>query len=244
MVFARLAALICGCFASSAVLAQVALTDSVPTITVIGHARTEVVPDFVTLSLAIVSEKPTATGAAAANAQSAQAVVQELTDQGIDPKDIQTSEVSLTPVYETLSDAISRTSARKLRGYRARNGVTIRMSDISKAGALAGRLIDRGANEFQGISFGATHEPEIRDKLNDEAMRDAVRKAKAFLPAAGVGLGQVLQIAPDDQGGLQPQVFTKAMAPSVDYSPTIEPGTLVYESRVRVTWALTQPEPH
>jgi hypothetical protein len=30
------------------------------------------------------------------------------------------------------------------------------------------------------------------------------------------------------------------MAPSVDYSPTIEPGTLVYESRVRVTWALTQ----
>jgi uncharacterized protein len=241
MIFARLVALICGCFASGAALAQVALTDSVPTITVIGHARTEVVPDFVTLSLAVVSEKPTASAAAAANAQAAHAVVEELQDQGIDPSDIQTSEISLTPVYETLSDAISRTNTRKLRGYRARNGVTIRMNDISKAGALAGRLIDRGANEFQGISFGATHEPEIRDKLNDEAMRDAVRKAKAFLPAAGVSLGQVLQIAPDDQGGLQPQVFTKAMTPSVDYSPTIEPGTLVYESRVRVTWALTQP---
>jgi uncharacterized protein YggE len=60
------------------------------------------------------------------------------------------------------------------------------------------------------------------------------------LPAAGVSLGQVLEIAPDDQGGLQPRVFAKAMAPSVDYSPSIEPGTLIYESQVRVTWALTQ----
>ncbi|MEJ0050429.1 MAG: SIMPL domain-containing protein [Methylovirgula sp.] len=240
MVFVRLVALICGCFASGAALAQVALTDSVPTITVVGHARTEVVPDFVTLSLAVVSEKPTASAAAAANAQAAQAVVQELEDQGIDPKDVQTSEVSLMPVYDNVSDAVGHTSSQKLRGYQARNGVKIRVSDISKAGALAGRLIDRGANEFQGLSFGATHEPEIRDKLNDEAMRDAVRKAKAFLPAAGVGLGQVLQIAPDDRGGLQPGVFAKAMAPSVDYSPTIEPGTLIYEAQVRVTWALTQ----
>jgi uncharacterized protein YggE len=55
-----------------------------------------------------------------------------------------------------------------------------------------------------------------------------------------VSLGQVLEIAPDDQGGLQPRIFTKAMVPSVDYSPSIEPGTLIYESQVRVTWALTQ----
>ena len=80
------------------------------------------------MSLAVVSEKPTASAAAAANAQAAHAVVEELQDQGIDPNDIQTSEVSLTPVYETLSDAISRTSTRKLRGYRARNGVTIRVT--------------------------------------------------------------------------------------------------------------------
>ncbi|MEI9915501.1 MAG: SIMPL domain-containing protein [Methylovirgula sp.] len=125
-------------------LAQVALTDTVPTITVVGHARTEVVPDFVTMSLAVVSEKPTASAAAAANAQAAQAVVQELEDQGIDPKDIRTSEVSLMPVYDNVSDAVGHTSSQKLRGYQARNGVKIRVSDISKAGALAGRLIDRG----------------------------------------------------------------------------------------------------
>ena len=78
-------------------------------ITVVGHARTEVVPDFVTMSLAVVTEQPTASAAAAANAQAAHAVSTRSRTQGIDPKDIQTSEVSLTPVYETLSDAISRT---------------------------------------------------------------------------------------------------------------------------------------
>ncbi len=139
-----------GLFAPGAALAQAALVDSVPHITVIGHAHTEVVPDFVTLSLAVVTERPKAAAAAAANAQAAQAVTDAVQAEGIDPKDIQTSEVSLTPVYDSVSDAEGRGTGQKLRGYQARNGLTIRVRAIGRAGALAARLIDSGANEFQG----------------------------------------------------------------------------------------------
>jgi uncharacterized protein len=226
---------------SGALHAQAALTESVPHITVIGRAHTDVAPDYAVLSLAVVTEKPTATAAAAANAQAAQTVIDTIKAQGIDPKDVQTSEVSLTPVYDEVTDAVGHSSGQRLRGYQARNGLTIRVRAIDKPGALAARLIDSGANEFQGISFGVSQEDAIYDKLNDAAMRDALRAANAYLPAAGVKLGRVLEIAPNDVGGYQPRVFAKAMVDAPAAAVPIAPGTLGYDSQVRVTWELVAP---
>ena len=234
----RLLVLACGLLAPGVALAQAALVDSVPHITVVGQAHVEVVPDLVTLSLAVVTERPKAAAAATANAEAAQTVIDTVKAEGIGSKDIQTSEVSLTPVYDSVSDAEGRGTGQKLRGYQARNAVTIRVQAISRAGALAARLIDVGANEFQGISYSTSHEDEIYAQLNDAAMRDALRRAKAYLPAAGVGLGRVLEITPSDQGGIAPRVFAKAMAPMADVP--VEPGTLSYDSEVRVTWQLVE----
>lgn len=231
-------AFVLACAASGMARAQAALTESVPHITVIGHAHADVAPDYAILSLAVVTEKPTATAAATANAHAAQTVIEAIKMEGIDPKDVQTSEVSLTPVYDTVTDAVGRSSGQKLRGYQARNGLTVRVRAIDKAGTLAARLIDSGANEFQGISFGASHEDEIYAKLNDAAMRDALRAAKAYLPAAGVSLGRVLEIAPNDSGSYQPRVFARTMAAAAEASVPIAPGTLSYDTQVRVTWEL------
>lgn len=231
-----------GCVASGPARAQAALTDSVPHITVVGHAHVDVPPDYAILSLAVVTEKPTATAAAAANAQAAQTVIDTIKAQGIDPHDVKTSEVSLTPVYDTVTDAVGHSSGQKLRDYQARNGLTVRVRAIDKAGALAARLIDSGANEFQGISFGASHEDEIYVKLYDAAMRDALHAAKAYLPAAGVSLGRVLAIAPNEAGNYQPAGFARAMvAGAPEANVPIAPGTLGYDSEVRVTWELVAP---
>ncbi len=240
MAFARPAlALFLALLVPGAASAQAALVDSVPHIVVVGHAHTEVAPDYAVLSLAVVTERPKAAAAAAANAEAAQAVIDAIKAQGIDPKDVQTSEVSLNPVYDNVSDAIGSGTMQKLRGYQARNGLTIRVRAIDKAGALAASLIDKGANEFQGISFGYSHEDEVYAKLYDAAMRDALRSAKAYLPAAGVSLGRVLEIAPNDEGGYRPRVFaTAAPAFAREAAVPIAPGTLSYDSQVRVTWEL------
>lgn len=233
--------LVCGCQVPAVARAQAALTDSVPHITVVGHAHADVAPDYAILSLAVVTEKPTATAAAAANAQTAQAVIDAIKAQGVDSKDVQTGEISLTPVYDTVTDAVGHSSGQKLRGYQARNGLTVRVRALDRAGALAAHLIDSGANEFQGISFGASHEDEIYAKLYDAAMRDALRTAKAYLPATGASLGRVLEITPNEMGGYQPRGFAKAMAPAPEVSVPIAPGTLSYDAAVRVTWEISQP---
>ena len=194
--------------------AQAALVNSVPHITVVGHAHTEVAPDYAVLSLAVVTERPKAAAAAAANAEAAQAVIDAVKAEGIDPKDVQTSEVSLNPVYDTISGAVGNGTTQKLRGYQARNGLTIRVRALDKAGALAASLIDKGANEFQGISFGySPRTTEYEARRCGDPRRAA--PAQAY-PAAGVSLGRVLEIAPNDEGGYRPRVFAKAATFAAD----------------------------
>jgi len=221
--------------------AQAALKDSVPHITVVGHASTEVVPDIAILSLAVVTEKAKADDAADENARTAQALIAEIKAQGIDARDIKTQSVTLSPDYADVSDA-TRTLKPVLRGYIARNSIAVRVHAIDKAGALARHLIDMGANELEDVSFAYEHEDEAYDKLRDEAIRDARRRAKDYLPALGLRLGRVLEISPLE-GGAAPRAnlaFAAASAGRPAEAPIpIEPGTLTLQTDVQVTWELT-----
>lgn len=222
-----------------AAAAQAALKDAVPHITVVGHASTQVVPDIAILSLAVVTEKAKADDAAAENARTAQALVEAIKQQGIEARDIQTQSVTLSPDFEEANDA-TRTLKPVLRGYIARNSIAVRVHAIDKAGALARRLIDMGANELQDVSFAYEHEDEAYDKLRDAAIRDAQRRAKDYLPALGLSLGRVLEISPLE--GAAPRAnlaFAAAQARSAATAIPIEPGTLTLQTDVQVTWELT-----
>jgi uncharacterized protein YggE len=228
-------------FPPSAAAAQAALKDAVPHITVVGHASTEVVPDIAILSLAVVTEKPTGEEAAAENARTAQALVAEIKAQGIDARDVQTQSITLSPVYDETSDAAGQIK-RKLRGYSVRDSLEVRIRALGNAGAIARQLIDKGANEFEGISFNYEHEGEAYDKLRDAAVRDALRRAKDYLPSVGVKLGRVLEISPIE-GGFEPRAnMALATAPlrSSEVTIPVEPGTLTLETDVQVTWELLQ----
>lgn len=230
-------------FWPGAAAAQAALKDSVPHITVVGHASMEVVPDIAILSLAVVTEKAKADDAAAENTRTAQALVEQIKAEGIDARDIQTTSVTLSPDYEDVSEGTSRTSKRVLRGYIARNSLAVRIHALATVGALARRLIDMGANQLEGIDFGYEHEDEAYDKLRDEAMRDALRRAKDYLPAVGLSLGRVIEIAPVESVATRSNVAMFASPASGAARPpasiAIEPGTLTLQTDVQVTWELT-----
>ena len=123
------------------------LKDLVPTITTNGVASSEFVPDIATISLGVDTERPNAANAARDNARAAQAIVSEIKAQGIETKDIKTVSVTLTPVYDAVTDANGSTK-QTLRGYNAHNSLSVRVREIEKAGFLAGQLMDKGANSF------------------------------------------------------------------------------------------------
>jgi uncharacterized protein YggE len=72
-------------------------------------------------------------------------------------------------------------------------------------------------------------------------VRDALRRAKDYLPAVGASLGRVLEITPSDVNSELPRarLFAAAAERSTDAAVPIEPGTLELETEVQVTWELT-----
>ncbi|MGB8278608.1 MAG: SIMPL domain-containing protein [Methylovirgula sp.] len=232
----------CLALAPSLAKAQTSPADSVPHITVTGRAHLDVVPDVAILSVAVATERPKAADAVAANSRAAQALIDEIKAQGIDAQNIRTVSITLVPVYDQQRDSATHATKQVLRGYRARNSLSIKVHNLGKAGMLARQLIDKGANEFYGINFDYEHKEEAYDKLRDEAMQDALRKAKAYLPALGLKLGRVLEIMPQANVGTpRGTIFAAAMptAPTEPISIPIEPGTQTLQIEVRVSWEIS-----
>jgi uncharacterized protein len=218
------------------------LKDSVPTITTNGVASAEVVPDIATISLGVNTERPKAADAARDNALAAQAIVGEIKAQGIEAKDIKTLSVTLAPIYDAIQDANGNVTKRTLRGYIASNSLSVRIREVAKAGVLAGQLMDKGANSFEGITFDYTQKEAKYDALRGDAVRDALRKANSYVNGLGLKLGRVLEIA-TRVGSQVPGVFGGNMQPAGKREAAavpVEPGSEVLRTEVEVTWELAQ----
>lgn len=222
---------------------EVALKFSVPTITTSGTATTEVVPDIATISIGVETERPKAADAARENARAAQAVINALKAQGVEAKDIKTVSVTLTPVYDETADQAGRVTKRTLRGYKAHNSLSVRVKDIEKAGALAGQLIDKGANYFGGMEFDYSQKEAKYDALRTDAVRDAERKANSYVRGLGLKLGRVIEIVTEPRevfpAPRAARVMTAAAAEGGVAIP-VEPGVETLRADVQITWELAQ----
>ncbi len=185
------------------------LKDSVPTVTTNGVGSSEVAPDFATISLGVDTERSKAADAARENARTVQAIVGEIKAQGIEAKDIKTLSVTLSPQYDEIQDANGQIK-RTLRGYTAHNSLSVRIWDIAKAGILAGQLMDKGANNFEGIAFDYTQKEAKYDALRGDAVRDALRKANSYVNGLGLKLGRSL-------GNRHPDILPRARRDAGEY---------------------------
>jgi uncharacterized protein YggE len=218
------------------------LKDSVPTITTKGEASTEVVPDIATISLAVDTERPNAADAARDNSRAVQAMIGEIRAQGIDARDIKTLSVTLAPVYDEVRDPSGYVTKRTLRGYAARNALSVRIRQIEKAGILAGHLMDKSANRFEGIEFDYTQKEAKYDALRGDAVRDALHKANSYVNGLGLKLGRVLEIVTQVPSRVLPATMSAGIRAKSEPAPPVpvEPGSEVLRTEVHVTWELAQ----
>ena len=238
-------ALLClsGVLAAPAALRAETLADSTPHIAVTGVASEEAAPDRATILFGVVSEKPDAAAASAENARIAQGILAALKAAGIEIKDLQTRNVSLEPLYEDQRDKAGRVTQIQ-KGYRARNDLAARITPAARAGEIAAKLIEKGANRIEGIEFDFA-DPQARlDELRKKAVEDARRRAEAYVGAAGIRMGRVLEIRPEgEEEGAPPQPMMRGrMAAEAASAPPVpvEPGVQRLSSRVTIVWALSR----
>lgn len=209
-----------------------------PSITVDGEAHASSVPDTVTISFGVVTERPRAADAMAENSRAVRAVVEAIKAEGIEGRDVQTTAVDLSTVMDQPAHG-----APKVVRFRASNELSITTKPVERAGALLGRLVEKGVNVVDSVTFSNAAEEALHDDLRAGAVRDARHKADLYVGAIGLKLGRVLQIVPGGGGDYAPRVYRKvALAAEVAAAPPVplEPGARTISETASVTWELVQ----
>src|SRR5580700_11634185 len=175
-----------------------------------GEGSVSAAPDFARVTLGVTSTGKTAGEAMAANAKAANALVSLIKSEGVAPADIQTSEVSISPMFS--QPAPGQKTAPTITGYSVSNNVTVMVRDIPRLGSLLDKAVTAGANSIYGAGFGHNDPSALLDSARTVAVADARRKADIYATAAGARIGRLMVLT--EEPGRPPIVsFPAPMRP-------------------------------
>jgi hypothetical protein len=206
-------------------------------IEVTGEGSVSAAPDFARVTLGVTNTGNTAGEAVAANAKAANALVSLIKSEGVGPADIQTSEVSISPMFSQSSPG--QTTAPTITGYGVSNNVTVMVRDIPRLGALLDKAVTEGANSIYGIGFGHNDPSALLDKARPLAVADARRKAEIYANAGGARIGR-LMVLTEEPGRQPPVAFSRAFVAGAPAPTPIEAGEDKLTVTVTARFELTQ----
>ena len=241
-----LALLCAAALPSTAALAQsappVTIAPGNTLLTVSADGRSVRTPDLAVFTAGVTSQAKTAGAALAANAADMNRVVAALKKAGIADRDIQTSNLSLNPVYAPpvqRPDGQYEQQEQRIIGYNATNTVTVRQRKLSEFGRVIDTLVEAGANQVNGPSFQMDEPDAATDEARLEAMKKARARAELYAKAAGLRVVRILSIS--ESGGYTPGppvVFARMAADSASAPSPVAAGEIQLNANVTVMFEL------
>lgn len=208
---------------------------SQPSLNVSATGYADAAPDRATVSAGVVQQGKTARQAMQGNATLMTAVFDELEAAGIKKSNITTSQLSLRPQYD-------RRDRNKptIKGYEARNTVTVKSDDIEQVGPMLDALVRAGVNNINQVQFTVKDPKNALNKAREDAIREAREKAKNMAEAAGVKLGPLLSMNEGHRGGFSPQpIRSRAYSlESADVSTPISAGDQTLSVSVNLSYGI------
>lgn len=196
-------------------LGQQAEKEHQRTIRVNGVGKVRVVPDQLRLSIQVnVPRAESAVEALSLNSQRSAQLIALLKRFGIAERDIQTTRVSVNPVY----DYDKRISPPPIVGYTAQNEVLVVMKKMEDAGKILDQAVKNGATGFGPLQYESSNRTELEREALKKAADDARTKADLLARQVGATLGRVLTIS-ESAVSTSPPIVPMAMearAASVD----------------------------
>ncbi|WP_304622565.1 SIMPL domain-containing protein [Phyllobacterium lublinensis] len=232
-------------FATTALMAvpfaALAEEDPRPRITVTGEGEAAAAPDMAILSLVVLQEKPTAREALTANNEAMTKVLDAMKKAGIAERDLQTSGFSIDPryVYPENKDNTQPPQAPKIVGYAVSNSLTVRVRDLKKVGEILDQSVTLGVNQGGNLTFTNDKPEAVVEEARKKAVANALAKAKTLTEAAGVGLGNVIEISEQSFSPRpMPMGQAKMMAAAPADSVPVAAGENTYNVNINMTFEL------
>lgn len=208
-----------------------------PRIIVSGEGRVAAAPDMAILSVGVVTAGPEAGQVLAENSRRLAEVLALAQGAGIAERDLQTSGLSLSPIYDY--ETRGPDGQPRITGYQATNTLSIRVRDLAALGGLLDAMVQGGANQLNGLSFAVAEPAALRDEARRRAAADARARAALYAEALGVKLGPVLSLT--ESGGFSPQPYMMrdaAMAAPAAAPVPVAAGEIEYTASVTVEFAI------
>ncbi len=207
-------------------------------LTLQGHGEVKAKPDLAMVEMGTLSQAATAKAALAANTAKVAAIFAMLKANGIEDRDIQTSNFSVGPRFE--NSKVS-SSATRIAGYDVTNSVTVTIHKLENLGGILDQAVESGSNQINSISFGINEPRALQDEARKSAVADALSRAKLLSEAAGTKLGAIATITegggyapmPMRERGMQMDQMAKASVPA-----PVAQGELSISADVNMVWEL------
>lgn len=223
-------------FALAALLASPALADSM---TLSGTGTVRAAPDMATVTTGVTTQGETAREALDANSTAMADLVAALRDAGLENRDIQTSNFTVSPqyVYSDQRDESGYTLPPQIQGYEVSNAVTIVVRDLEQLGSVLDQAVTVGANTINSVSFAVAETGKLEEEARKLAVADALAKARTYAEAAGVRLGSIESIRETDMAAPpMPMYQARAMSVSAEMAVPVEAGEMTYSITTTISW--------
>ncbi|PIR87332.1 MAG: hypothetical protein COU11_01115 [Candidatus Harrisonbacteria bacterium CG10_big_fil_rev_8_21_14_0_10_49_15] len=177
------------------------------TVTVTGEGEVEVSPDLATLNFSVVTQGKDPDAITKQNTEKMNTVIAFVKEQGIEAKDIKTSNFNLYPRYTYLER-----EEPSITGYELNQGVTVKIRDLDKVSTIVGGLTSRGINQISSVSYSIDDPEAQRVEARQEAFAEAYEKARVMARQNGVRIARVINFSEGFSGGYPPIMYAKEEA--------------------------------
>ena len=199
-----------------------------PTLIVSGTGEIKGSPDIAKLFVTSSSRGTTAQEATSKNAEAANVLLNTLKSQGIAEKDIKTSNISISPIFDTESNV------NNIIGYEASNSFIATIRKISDAGKVIDSVTGAGNYTISNISFSIENDDDLEDEAFKLAVKNARHRAEIVAKEAGKDVTGIKTINVSSSGGI---IFGEVFA-AKDSSTPVLPGDITVSASVTIEYTI------
>ena len=201
-----------------------------------GTGKSVGVPDELTFTVSVGLTRPDLQAALSdANATTSK-VLAALAKQGVQRQDVQTTGLSMYPVYDYHSYG-----PPTLRGYHVSQRAQVLVHDLARGGRAVSAAVAAGGNDVRvgGIGLRIADQEKLLAQARKAAVAEATAKAREYAAAAGQTLGQVtaLRELHASPTVVQHLPYARAAMDSVKGAVPIRAGRDKLAVTVRIVWS-------
>lgn len=167
---------------------------------VTGQGIVNAKPDLSTVSLGVFTQADTVNAAMTSAAAAMNKVINSIKSNGIQDKDIATSQFSIQPIYGQSTRPQDKPypgyEQPVIVGYSVNNNVNVKIRDLDRVGEIIDEAASAGGNatRIQNISFSIENTDAALKQARDLAVKDAQARASQLVTGVGMKLGRAVYI--------------------------------------------------